>query len=63
VGNGDADERLVVTNGGAALAFANIVLGPTSSSTNNRITVDGGALRATNAAGTASKTSAAVKIT
>src|SRR5882724_10003568 len=52
VGVYEGFSRLVVTNNGAAIALGAVVLGEFFGSTNNRIIVDGGALRATNAAGT-----------
>jgi len=51
VGNFGPANRLVVSSGGTVSA-SNLFIGFTSSSTNNRLTVDGGTLRVTNAAGT-----------
>src|SRR5207245_747518 len=48
IGVFDSNNRLVVTNGGAAVALGAAVLGAFPASTNNRITVDGGLLLTTN---------------
>jgi T5SS/PEP-CTERM-associated repeat protein len=51
VGLADRGNQLVVSNG-AAVTASNVFIGFNSSSTHNRVTVDGGTLRVTNAAGT-----------
>lgn len=51
VGSNGALSRLVVSNG-ATVAAGNLFVGLNASSTNNRVVVDGGTLRVTNAAGT-----------
>jgi T5SS/PEP-CTERM-associated repeat protein len=53
VGNDGAGNRLVVSNGGVVLAVEAVYVGFNPTSTNNLALVDGGSLRATNAAGTA----------
>ncbi len=51
VGSNGAFSRLIVSNGGSVFG-GNVVIGATTSSINNRVVMDGGILRATNAAGT-----------
>ena len=48
VGAGGAGNRLVVTNGAVAASDFTVFVGSTPTSTNNRVIVDGGTLRATN---------------
>ncbi len=48
VGQSGAGSQLVVSNGGVAFAGNGLYLGADTSSTNNRIVVDGGTLRTTN---------------
>ncbi len=50
VGVNGAGNSLVVSNGGLVSANDNIYVGATATSTNNRVIVDGGTLRVTNAA-------------
>jgi len=52
VGDTGSGNQLVVSNGGTVSA-TNVTVGANPSSTGNRVTVDGGTLRATNAGGTA----------
>ena len=56
VGQSGNGARLTATNGGSVLTLGDITLGAGGSSTNNRIVVDGGTVRATNTAGTATLT-------
>jgi T5SS/PEP-CTERM-associated repeat protein len=51
VGQNGAFNRLIVSNG-ATVAAGNFIVGANAISTNNLVTVDGGTMRATNAAGT-----------
>ncbi len=53
VGSLASQARLVVTNGGAVIVIGDVVLGQSSSSTNNRIVVQAGTLEVTNASGAA----------
>jgi T5SS/PEP-CTERM-associated repeat protein len=53
IGNLGAANRLVVSNGAVLFAGTNVVVGYVPASTANRLTVDGGTLRATNAPATA----------
>jgi T5SS/PEP-CTERM-associated repeat protein len=54
IGESGSGSVLLVSNGGVFAVNGNVLLGATTSSINNRIVVDGGTLRATNPAGTAS---------
>jgi len=54
VGENSGHNTLLLTNGGTAAALNNVVIGSAATSTNNRVTVDGGTLRVTNASNNAS---------
>lgn len=53
IGTNGPNTALILTNNGTVIASNGVVLGLNAGATNSRLTVDGGTLRVTNNAGTA----------